>query len=373
MSKRDYYEVLGVDKSASKEDIKKAYRKLAKQYHPDVSKEEDAETKFKEVREAYEILSDQQKRAQYDQFGHSANQGGGGFEGFGGAGGFQDFDFDDIFSQFFGGGRRRQSQRPNEPRKGQDIQKRMRVNFEEAVHGAKKKIRTTVYEECSTCHGSGAHSKDDVETCSQCNGSGTVVMEQQTMFGRTRTQQACPKCGGAGKSIKNKCKTCGGEGVVGKEKTISVNVPAGVDTNNQLRMPGYGHKGVNGGPAGDLYIVFDVQEDDVFERHGDDLIVEMPINVPQATLGDEVLIPTPHGNVKLKVPPGTQSHKTFRIKGKGIPNLRSKRKGDLHVVIKVITPTKLTKQQEKLFQQLAKTDLGSEGTIWDKIKSKFKT
>jgi len=372
MSKRDYYEVLGVDKNASKEDIKKAYRKLARKYHPDVSQEEDAETKFKEVREAYEVLSDQQKRSQYDQFGHSANQQGGGFEGFGGAGGFQDFDFDDIFSQFFGGGRRSRSQRANEPRKGQDIQKRMRVTFEEAVHGAKKKIRTTVYEECSSCHGSGAHSKDDVETCSQCNGSGTVVMEQQTMFGRTRTQQACPKCGGEGKTIKNKCKTCNGEGVVGKEKTVNVNVPPGVDTNNQLRMPGFGHKGVNGGPPGDLYIVFDVQEDDVFERHGDDLIVEMPLNITQATLGDDLVVPTPHGNVKLKIPAGTQSHKTFRIKGKGVPNLRSKRKGDLHVVVKVITPTKLSKQQEKLFQQLSKTDLSDEGNLWDKIKSKFK-
>ncbi len=365
MSKRDYYEVLGVDKNASKEDVKKAYRKLARQYHPDVSKEENAEQKFKEVREAYEILGDPQKRQQYDQFGHSANQG----QGFSG-GGFQDFDFDDIFSSFFGGGRRTQRQ-SNQPRKGQDIQKRMRVKFEEAVHGAKKKIRTTVYEECSSCHGSGAHSKDDVKSCSRCQGRGSVTMEQQTLFGRTRTQTACPDCGGSGKTVNRKCESCGGEGVVGKEKTVSVGVPEGVDTNNQLRMPGYGHKGINGGPPGDLYIVFEVEEDDVFERHGDDLVVEVPITVSQAALGDQIIVPTPYGNVKLKIPQGTQSHKTFRLKGKGMTNIRSKRKGDLHAVIKVMTPTKLTKKQEELFTQLGKTNLETEESIWQKVKSKF--
>ncbi len=371
MSKRDYYEVLGVSKDASQADIKAAYRKLARKYHPDVSKEEDAETKFKEVREAYEVLSDTQKRTQYDRFGHSANQQGQGFGDFGGGGGFGDFDFEDIFSSFFGGGRSR-SARSNQPRKGQDIQKRMRVTFDEAVHGVKKKIRTTVYEECSSCHGSGAHSKDDVETCAKCQGSGAVTMEQQTMFGRTRTQTACPDCGGTGKTIKKKCAECGGEGIVGKEKTISVTVPQGVDTNNQLRMPGFGHKGVNGGPPGDLYIVFEVEEDDVFERHNDDLVVEVPITVAQAALGDQIIVPTPYGNVKLKIPAGTQSHKTFRVKGKGMTNLRSKRKGDLHAVIKVMIPSKLSKKQQQLFEQLSKTDLQNEESIWDKVKNKFK-
>ncbi len=371
MAKRDYYEILGVDKNAEKEDIKKAYRKLARKYHPDVSEEENAADKFKEVQEAYEVLSDPQKRSQYDQFGHSANQNGaGGFEGFGG-GGFQDFDFEDIFSQFFGGGRRSRTQRTNEPRKGQDIQKRMRVSFKEAVHGAKKKIRTTVYEECSTCNGSGAHSKDDVETCATCKGTGSIMQEQQTLFGRARTQTVCSSCGGSGKTIKNKCKSCGGEGVVGKEKTVNVDVPSGIDTNHQLRMPGFGHKGVNGGPPGDLYIVFEVEEDDVFERHGDDLLIEMPITFTQAALGDEIIVPTPHGDVKLKVPAGTQSHKTFRMKGKGVPNLRSKRNGDLHVLAKVIVPSKMNKKQTDLLKQLDKTNLHKDDTVWDKIKKKF--
>ena len=373
MSKRDYYEVLGVDKNASQDEIKKAYRKLAKKYHPDVSQEKDAETKFKEVREAYETLSDPKKRSQYDRFGHSANQqGGAGFEGFGGQG-FGDFDFEDIFSQFFGGGGQGRSQRTNRARKGQDIQRRMRVTFEEAVSGAKKKIRTTVYEACTSCDGTGAESQKDIEKCDQCGGMGTVTMEQQTLFGRTRTQTACPKCGGSGQQIKNKCKTCGGEGMVGKEKTVSVNVPPGVDTNNQLRMPGYGHKGQNGGPPGDLYIVFEVEESDTFERHGDDLLVEVPITFAQAALGDEIRVPTPYGDVKLKIPAGTQSHKTFRLRGKGMPNLRSKRKGDEHVVVKVVTPTELSKEQEELFKKLSDTDLKNDDeTLWSKVKSKLK-
>ncbi len=371
MSKRDYYEVLGVDKNASKEDIKSAYRKLARKYHPDVSKEENAEEKFKEVREAYEILSDPKKRQQYDRFGHSGTQQGAqGFGGFGGAEGFGDFDFEDIFSQFFGGGARGARQQ-NRARKGQDIQKRMRITFEEAIHGAKKKIRTTVYEECGSCGGTGAENKDDLETCSRCKGSGAVTMEQTTLFGRTRTQTVCPSCNGQGKTVRNKCKTCGGEGVVGKEKTVNVSVPAGVNTNNQLRMPGYGHKGVNGGPPGDLYIVFEVEEDDVFTRHGDDLVVDVPITFAQAALGDEIRIPTPYGDVNLKIPAGTQSHKTFRIRGKGVQNLRSKRKGDLHAVIKVVTPTNLSKEQEKLFKELSETDLKSDESLWKKVKRKF--
>ncbi len=371
MSKRDYYDVLGVDKNASDQDIKSAYRKLARKFHPDVNKDADAETKFKEVREAYEVLSDSNKRAQYDRFGHQANQQG----GFGGQGGFEGFGFDinDIFSEFFGGGARRRGQQQNAPRKGQDIHKRMRVDFAEAVHGGKKTIRTTVYEECTNCHGSGAHSKDDIKTCSECQGSGTVTVEQQSLFGRTRTQTTCPHCGGSGKTVAKKCDTCGGDGAVGKEKKVNVNIPPGVDNDNQLRMPGFGHKGINGGPPGDLYIVFEVTPSDTFERHGDDLVMEMPITVAQAALGDELDVPTPYGKGKLKLPAGTQSHKTFRIRGKGMPNLRSKRKGDLHVLIKVVTPTNLTKQQADLFEALKKTDLTQDETIWQKVKSKFKS
>ncbi len=368
MSKRDYYEVLGVSKDASQEEIKKAYRKLARQYHPDVNKASDAESKFKEVREAYEVLSDSNKRAQYDRFGHQANQNG----GFGSAGGFGDFDINDIFSSFFGGGGAQRSQQRNAPRKGQDIHKRMRVSFDEAVHGGKKTIRTTVYEECPSCHGSGAYSKDDIKTCSRCHGSGTVTVEQQSLFGRTRTQTACPDCGGTGKQVTRKCDQCHGEGVVGKEKKINVNIPEGVDDNNQLRMPGFGHKGVNGGPSGDLYIVFEVEPSDTFERHGDDLVFELPITFAQAALGDEIHVPTPYGDIKLKIPAGTQSHKTFRLKGKGMPNLRSKRKGDLHVIVKVMTPTNLTKRQTKLFEDLGSTDLTNSESIWEKFKSKIK-
>ncbi len=370
MSKRDYYEVLGVDKNVGQDELKKAYRKLARQYHPDVNKEANAEAKFKEIQEAYDVLSDSQKRAQYDRFGHQANQQGfgGGFEG-----GFGDFYFNDIFSSFFGGGGGRAQSRANQPRKGQDIHKRMKVSFEDAVNGAKKTIKTAVYEECHTCHGTGAFSKNDVSTCTECRGSGTVTVEQQTLFGRTRTQTACPKCGGSGKTITKKCQTCQGDGMVSKNKTVTVNIPQGIDNNNQLRMPGYGHKGINGGPNGDLYIVFEVEDDPKYERHGDDLVMDMPLTVTQATLGDEIVVPTPYGSIKLKIPAGTQSQKTFRIRGKGMPNLRSKKVGDLHVVVRVVTPTKLTREQEKLFRKLSETNLESnDASMWEKFKNVFK-
>ena len=351
--KRDYYDVLGVEKSADDAAIKKAYRTLAKKYHPDVSTEDNAESKFKEVQEAYEVLSDSQKRGQYDRFGHQANNG----AGFGGAGGFGggfDFDINDIFSSFFGGG---QTQRGNQRRKGQDMQRRMNISFEEAVFGAKKKIKVTVHEECHTCHGTGAHSKNDVKTCTQCNGRGTVVVEQQSIFGRTRTQTACPKCNGKGKEITKKCNTCNGEGIETQNKEVEVKVPAGIDTGQQIRLEGYGSKGFNGGPAGDLYILFNVKQHEFYERHGDDIVVEAPLTFTQAALGDTIKVPTPHGDVKLKIPAGTQNGTTFRLRSKGIPNVRTKRQGDEHVIIKVITPKNLSKQQSKLFEQLGKTDL----------------
>jgi molecular chaperone DnaJ len=365
MSKRDYYDVLGVDKNADNASIKSAYRKLAKKYHPDVSTEENAEAKFKEVQEAYEVLSDSQKRQQYDTFGHDANNG----QGFSSQG--FDFDINDIFSSFFGGGgnTRRAS---NRPRKGQDIQRRMSVTFEESMFGAKKKIRVTAHEECTTCHGTGAHSKDDVKTCTQCHGSGSVIVEQQSLFGRTRTQTTCPKCGGSGKEVTKKCNTCHGEGSVQKDKEIEVNVPKGIDTGQQIRLEGYGHKGYNGGPAGDLYILFDVRQNPLYERHGDDLVLELPITFVQAALGDSVKVPTPHGNVKLKVPAGTQSKTTFRLRGKGAPNVRTKRNGDMHVIINVTTPERLSKQQIKLFEQLGKTDLTKHSGVWSKFKDAIK-
>ncbi|MCF7926065.1 MAG: molecular chaperone DnaJ [Candidatus Izimaplasma sp.] len=368
MSKRDYYDVLGISKDASDTEIKKAYRKLAKKYHPDVSTEENSEAKFKEVQEAYEVLSDSQKRSKYDQFGHQANNGAGfdtsGFGGF-------DFDMNDIFSSFFGGGGGGRSRRSSRPRKGQDIQRKMRVSFKEAVFGAKKKIRVTVHEECPSCHGTGAHSKKDVKTCTKCKGQGQVIMEQQTILGRTRTQTTCPKCGGTGKEITRKCDTCHGDGVISKEKDIEVKVPAGIDSGQQIRLEGYGNKGYNGGPAGDLYILFDVKAHDIFKRHGDDVVVEVPVTISQAALGDKIEVPTPHGDVKLKVPAGTQSGSKFRLRDKGIPNVRTKRNGDEHVIIKVVTPKNLTKKQRELFEKLDQTNLQNDDSFFDKVKNAF--
>jgi len=360
MSKRDYYDVLGVEKAADDAQIKRAYRGLAKKYHPDVSTEENAEAKFKEVQEAYEVLSDSQKRGQYDQFGHQANNGAG-FN----TSGFGDFDINDIFSSFFGGGQPRNTSRK---RKGQDMQKRMNVSFKESIFGSKRKVRVTAHEDCHTCHGTGAHSKNDVKTCTRCGGKGTVVVEQQSIFGRTRTQTTCPQCDGDGKEITKKCVTCNGEGIESKTKEIEVTIPEGIDSGQQIRLEGYGNKGYNGGPAGDLYIMFEVTKHPLYERHNDDLVIEVPITFVQASLGDTVKVPTPYGDVNLKVPPGTQSKTTFRLKGKGAPNVRSKRKGDEHVIINVVTPDKLSRQQVKLLEQLGKTDLTKSNTIWDKFK-----
>lgn len=361
MSKRDYYDVLGVDKGADDVAVKKAYRTLAKKYHPDVSTEENAESKFKEVQEAYEVLSDGSKRSQYDAYGHQANNG----QGFSSQG--FDFDINDIFSSFFGGGGG-SPRNANRARKGQDTQRRMGISFEESIFGAKTKIKVTSHEECHTCHGSGAHSRDDVKTCSRCKGSGTVIVEQQSLFGRTRTQTACPVCNGKGKEVTKKCVTCHGEGIESHNKDIEISIPKGIDTGQQIRLEGYGGKGHNGGPAGDLYILFDVKKHPFYERHGDDLVVEMPITFVQASLGDTVKVPTPYGDVKLKVPSGTQSKTTFRLRGKGAPNVRTKRNGDQHVIINVVTPEKLTKSQTKQLEQLGKSDLMKDSSIWNKFK-----
>jgi molecular chaperone DnaJ len=248
----------------------------------------------------------------------------------------------------------------------------MNISFEESIFGAKKKIRVTSHDECTTCHGSGAHSKDDVKTCTQCGGSGSVIVEQQSLFGRTRTQTSCPRCNGKGKEVTKKCNTCHGEGTVSQNKEIEVSVPKGIDTGQQIRLEGYGNKGFNGGPAGDLYILFDVKNHPLYERHGDDLVIEIPITFAQAALGDSIKVPTPHGDVKLKVPAGTQSQTTFRLRGKGAPNVRTKRMGDQHVIVNVVTPTKLNKNQTKLFEQLGKTDLTKDSSIWAKFKNALK-
>lgn len=348
MSKRDYYEVLGVSKSASKEEIKKAYRKLSKKYHPDINPDADAAEKFKEVKEAYEVLSDDQRKAHYDQFGHTdPNQGfGGGGADFGG------FGFEDIFDTFFGGGGRRRRD-PNAPRQGSDLQYTMTISFEEAAFGKNTDIEIPVEESCDTCNGTGAKPGTKVEICSHCRGTGQESVEQNTPFGRIVNRRTCSSCQGTGKSIPNKCTSCGGNGRVKKRNKISVKVPAGIDDGQQLRVAGKGEAGINGGPPGDLYIVFQVREHEFFERDGDDVYCEMPITYAQAALGDEVEVPTLHGKVKLKIPAGTQTGTNFRLRGKGIQNVRGYGQGDQHIRIRVVTPTKLTEKQKQLLREFA--------------------
>ena len=374
MAKRDYYEVLGINKSSSQDDIKKAYRKLAKKYHPDVSTEADAENKFKEVQEAYDVLSDTSKKAQYDQFGHAAFDQTAGFGG-GGFGGFNqgDFDFGDIFSAFFGGGSRTE-RGTNRPRKGSDIRRRMSITFEESIFGKKEKIKVPVYDECHVCHGLGAKSKSDIKACSMCHGTGTVVQETQTLFGRTQTRRTCPTCNGTGKEIINKCSHCNGEGVERINKEVEIKVPEGIETGQQIRLEGFGNKGTNGGPNGDLYIVFEVKNSDTFIRQGDDIIINVPITFSQAALGTEIEVPTVYGNVLLKIPAGTQSDSKFRLRGKGAPNIRSKVKGDEHVIVTVVTPSKLTHEQKKIFEQLSKIEESPSKpkSFWSKLKDSFK-
>jgi molecular chaperone DnaJ len=370
MSKRDYYEVLGVSKTATKDEIKKAYRKLSKQYHPDINKEPNADEKFKEIAEAYEVLSDDQKKAQYDQFGHAGpNQGFGGSD-FGGFGGFED-----IFSSFFGGGTRRRD--PNAPRQGADLQYTMTLSFEEAVFGKDVDIDIPREETCETCSGSGAKPGTKPETCKHCHGSGQINVEQNTPFGRIVNRRACHYCNGTGKEIKNKCTTCGGTGKVKKRRKINVKVPAGVDDGQQLRVSGQGEPGVNGGPPGDLYVVFHVRSHEFFERDGDDIYCEMPITFVQASLGDEIEVPTINGKVKLKIPAGTQTGTKFRLKGKGVPNVRGYGVGDQHIIVRIITPTKLTEKQKQLLAEFAEIsgDLPhgeQEEGFFSKVKRAFK-
>ncbi|ELK45501.1 molecular chaperone DnaJ [Halobacillus sp. BAB-2008] len=372
MSKRDYYEVLGVSKDASKEEIKKAYRKLARKYHPDVSQEENASDKFKEAKEAYETLSDQQKRAQYDQFGHAGpNQGG--FGGFGGGG--EDFGgFGDIFDMFFGGGRRRD---PNAPQKGQDLQYTMTLQFEEAIFGKSADIQIPTEEECDTCDGSGAKPGTSPETCPHCQGSGQINQEQNTPFGRVVNRRVCHHCQGTGNLVKEKCQTCGGDGRVKKRRTIHIDIPAGIDDGQQIRVQGKGEDGVNGGPAGDLFVVIRVQQHEFFRRDGDHIFCEIPLTYAQAALGDEIEVPTVHGNVKLKVPAGTQTGKTFRLKEKGSPNVHGRGHGDQHVKMKVITPKNLTERQKELlreFNDISGNEATEEqhGNFFERMKRAFK-
>jgi len=372
VSKRDYYEVLGVDKDASKQDIRRAYRKLARKYHPDINKEEGAQEKFIEVKEAYEVLSDDQKRAQYDQFGHAGAQSQG-FSGFGGgASGFSGFD--DIFDMFFGGGRTRD---PNAPERGADLKYTMTLTFEEAVFGKETEINIPKEETCDTCNGSRAKPGTKVNSCSHCHGTGQLNVEQNTPFGRVVNRRVCHHCEGTGKIIPEKCLTCGGSGRVKKHSRIQISIPAGIDTGQQIRLSGKGEAGKNGGPPGDLFVVIQVQSHEFFEREGDHIFMEMPLTFTQAALGDEVEVPTVHGNVKLKIPAGTQTGRVFRLRNKGFPNVHGRGNGDQHVQIKVITPTKLTKRQKELlreFHEIGGNDpIEEDDSFFGRFKKAFKT
>ncbi|MFC5405140.1 molecular chaperone DnaJ [Cohnella soli] len=345
--KRDYYEVLELQKNASADDIKKAYRKLARQYHPDVNKAADAEVKFKEVKEAYDVLSDDQQRARYDQFGHQDPN-----AGFGGAGG-ADFGggFGDIFDMFFGGGGGRRD--PNAPQRGNDLQYTMTIEFKEAVFGKETDITIPRTETCDTCHGNGAKPGTKPDTCSTCRGTGQQEVAQNTPFGRIVNRRACSTCGGKGKIIKERCGTCAGSGQVKKQRKIHVKIPAGVDDGAQLRVSGEGEGGVRGGPSGDLYIVLRVKSHDFFDREGDNILCEIPLTFTQAALGDEIEIPTLTEKVKLKIPAGTQTGKYFSLKGKGVPRLRGYGQGDQLVKVTVVTPTHLSDDQRELLREFA--------------------
>ncbi|MCX7780709.1 MAG: molecular chaperone DnaJ [Negativicutes bacterium] len=357
MSKRDYYEVLGVNKGASDDEIKKAYRKLARKYHPDVNRDnpKEAEEKFKEVNEAYEVLSDPNRRAQYDQFGHAAFDGAQGAGGFGGFGGAAAGGFSDIFDMFFGqsgfgfGGRRNYG-----PEKGADLRFDMEITFEQAAFGIETEVTLPRTEECQTCQGTGAAPGTHPETCPQCRGTGQVQVTQNTPFGRMVNVRTCERCRGEGKIILSPCRDCSGKGKIRRQRKIKVKIPAGVDNGSRLRVAHEGESGVRGGPPGDLYVYIFVKPHKLFTREGDDVICEVPISFVQAALGDEIEVPTLDGKVKLRIPEGTQPGAVLRIKDKGIPHLRGHGRGDQHVKVKVVIPKKLTDRQRELLVELAK-------------------
>ena len=348
--KRDYYEVLGVDKSASADEIKKAYRKKAKQYHPDLNPgDKEAEAKFKEANEAYEVLSDDQKKARYDQFGHAGvdpNYGAGG-GGFGGGFG-DDIDLGDIFSSFFGGGFGGGGRRanPNAPRRGEDLQSTVTISFEEAAAGCKRKVDVNRIEVCQECGGSGAAKGTSPTTCPECGGSGQVSAQQRTPFGVIQTQRACTRCGGKGKIIESPCQKCRGRGRVTKHSTLEVDIPAGIDDRQILNVRGEGNKGINNGPAGDLHVNVNVRPHPFFERDGFNVWCEVHITFVQAALGDTIQVPTLDGKVQYSIPAGTQSASVFKLKGKGIQNIRTKVRGDQLVRVIVDVPPKMTAEQK---------------------------
>lgn len=351
--KRDYYEVLGVSKSASDSELKSAYRKLAKKYHPDMNPgDKEAEAKFKEASEAYSVLSDPDKRRQYDQFGHAAFEGGAG----GGAGGF-DFSgmdmsdiFGDIFGDFFGGGRSRAQS--NGPMKGQNLHHTIRITFEEACFGTEKELDLPLQDECESCHGTGAKAGTTPETCSKCGGKGQVVFTQQSLFGMVRNVQTCLDCRGTGKIIREKCPDCHGSGYITRKRKISVTVPAGIDNGQSIRIREKGDPGVNGGPRGDLLVEVAVSRHPIFQRQGIDIYSSAPITFAQAALGGDVRIKTVDGEVEYTVKPGTQTDTRIRLRGKGVPSLRNKSiRGDQYVTLVVQVPTRMNGEQKELLKK----------------------
>mgnify|MGYP000673806620 FL=1 len=357
--KRDYYEVLGVGKDADAKEIKKAYRKLAMKYHPDKNPgDKDAEEKFKEINEAYEVLSDEEKRSTYDRFGHDGLNGQGGFgggQGFGGFGGsgfggFEDI-FGDIFGSSFGGGFGGSSSRRRGPKRGADIRQSVTISFEDAAFGKKIKVKINRSEECEECHGSGARPGTSKKTCPTCHGSGTVQSVQRTPFGNIASQRTCSTCDGEGEINESPCNKCHGKGSVRKTKTIEVDIPAGIDDGQMIKLSGQGEVGEKGGPRGDLYIVVNVQKHDIFTREGYDVYIEMPIRFTQAALGDKLEVPTLDGKVSYTLPEGTQTGTVFRLREKGIPKLRSNSRGDQYVKVIIDTPKKLNEDQKELLRK----------------------
>lgn len=370
-TKRDYYEVLGVSKTATKDEIKSAYRKLAKQYHPDLNKSPDAPKKFEEIQEAYDVLYDDNKRKQYDQFGmaafeQGASTGGAGnpFNGgdFSGQG-YGDVDLNDIFQSFFGGGGQRRRGNDGSPRKGEDTLFRVKIDFMDAINGRHVSIPLTYDEPCENCHGTGADTPNDIDVCPDCGGTGYVRQRQQTIFGVMESTGPCPRCHGTGKIVRNRCHVCGGSGYTRVHKDLDVNIPSGIASGQQIRVSGKGQRGVNGGPNGDLYVEVQVQPHETFKREGNDIHIDVPLSFVDCALGVTIDVPTVYGDVSVEIPEGTQPDGVLKLRGKGVKDLRTARPGDEFLHIKVKTPTNLSKSEKDLLEEFRKQE-DAKGAKW---------